>query len=137
MGCPEVNFLLDTHILIWWFQGASDLPSRYKQLLVDAEQKESPIGISIISLWEIALLQSRGRVRFSISLDHWFSELEVSPWIHILPLKSSIILESTRLGETFHKDPADRMIVATARCENLKLLSVDEKICQSGLAIIA
>lgn len=131
-----MRFLLDTHVLVWWYQASPDLPDSYKQLLMSAEKGNEPVGVSIISLWEIALLESRGRIRFSASVDQWFLSLEKSSWLHILPLKSSIVLESTRLGEEFHKDPADRMIVATARCEKLKLLTVDEKICKSGLVAI-
>ncbi len=131
-----MKYLLDTHILIWWYLGSPELSEAYRQLLETLEKKGEEVGVSIISLWEISLLQARGKIQLSIALDEWFSDLESNRWIHVLPLSGPIVLESTRLGETFHKDPADRLIVSTARCVNLKLLTKDDKIRTSGSVIV-
>jgi len=134
-----IRVLLDTHILIWWFLGSSDLPTRYREILQHSEatpDSNDVVGISIISYWEIAQLVQRGRVHLPISLDQWFKEIDDNPWFTVFPLDRSVILESTRLGPDFHKDPADRFIVGTARIENLRLMTVDQKINDSKTVAI-
>lgn len=134
------SYLLDTHILIWWYLGSPDLPKRYLEILKELEARESSpgvVGISIISLWEVAQLVDRGRIHVPISLDRWFQEIEESSWLTVFGLSHLTILESVRLGTKFHKDPADRFIVATARMERLKLMTVDQKIIESGVVTIA
>jgi len=85
----------------------------------------------------MSFLTSLGKFKASFSLDHWFQELEDDPVIEILPLTGQIILESTRLGESFHKDPADQLIVATARYHGLRLMTADERIHRSGTVLLA
>jgi PIN domain nuclease of toxin-antitoxin system len=130
-----MRLLLDTHILLWWQLDHPDLPARYRALLDNAEN-ERPC-LSIISIWELAKLESSGRIRVIGSIDNWLEELESNPSLEVLPLSSRIILESTRLGERFHKDPADQLIAATARCHGLKLMTQDERIRRSGTVVIA
>ena len=104
------------------------LPKNYSLFLSRAEEKNEKVHLAMISLWEIAKLLEYGKIKATIALDEWFSELARDPLIEILPLTPQIILESTRLGSAFHKDPADQIIVATARCHELKLLTCDERI---------
>ena len=132
-----MKYLLDTHILVWWYLNSNQLKKSYLALIDECEKNSEPVAISIISLWEIAYLASKGKINFSYSIDRWFSELDKDTWLQILPLTGSIILESTRLGKNFHKDPADRLIVATARQEGLKLLTADKKIIDSGSVVVA
>lgn len=132
-----MKYLLDTHILIWWCLDLQNLSQKYRDLLNESENVGEPFGLSIISLWEISKLVSSKKFLIHFSLDEWFCELEEHSKLAILPLSSHIILESTRLGTAFHKDPADQLIAATARCHGLRLLTADEKIIESGVVSIA
>ncbi len=137
MGCAEVKYLLDTHILVWWFLDHPDLPKKYAELLDSLESQANEVSVSVISLWEIAKLVQRGKITASISIDDWLAQLESDPWIQIIPLESKIISESMRLPETFPSDPADQIIAATARCRQLQLLTCDKRIIQSKIVAIA
>lgn len=128
---------MDTHVLLWWFEDSEKLSTEYRDLLLHCEQNDDPLGLSIISLWEISKLSSLGKIRTSFSLDRWFNELENDPLIHIFPLSGAIILESLRLGTSFPKDPADQLIVAAARFHHLRLLTADERIRDSRTVIVA
>lgn len=131
-----MKYLLDTHILIWWAVDQSKLPKKYHTILQDLESEEARAGISVMSLWEISKLVQYEKLRFSFSLDQWFADIEEHPRLQVLPLNSRIILEATRLGPHFHKDPADQLITATARTHGLQLLTMDEKIISSGIVSI-
>ncbi len=128
--------LLDTHILLWWHLNFPKLGEKRFGILEKLESKKENVWISIISFWEIAKLASLGRMSSLLSLDELFKELEEHPFVKVLPLTSAIILESIRLGPNFHKDPADQLIVATARVHGLRLMTMDEKIIDSGLVAI-
>lgn len=132
-----MNLLLDTHILLWWFSDSSELPKRYGALLDEEEKKGSPVGLSIMSLWEIAKLVEAGRISFAYSVDRWLEELSQDSFIQVLPLNHHIILDSSRLGKNFHRDPVDQLITATARYSRLRLMTVDERIVKSDAVRIA
>lgn len=132
-----MRLLLDTHILIWWQLDRPELTAKYRAILENAEAEQEKFCLSVISLWEIAKLESSKRIQVLGSIDTWLEELESHSLIEILPLNSRIILESTRLGDRFHKDPADQLIAATARCHGLKLVTADERIRSSGVVAIA
>lgn len=128
-----MKYLLDTHVLLWWFiDNSKQAPAHQK--IIDSETKNrNPLGVSVITLWEIAKLTETGKLSLSFSLDKWFSDLEQLAEIQILPLNNQIILDSTRLGAKFHKDPADQLIAACARVHALTLLTRDSRIIKSGL----
>ena len=96
-----------------------------------------PPWASARSLWEIAKLVERGRLELTQSVDDSLEQLETSALFAILPLTGRVALESTRLGGRFHSDPIDQLIVATARCHGLTLLTVDERIIESGVVAVA
>lgn len=127
--------LLDTHVLLWWYLDDPQLPQAMALKLAEAEKK-SGFALSVISLWEIAKLVEVKRVHPEFSLDEWFDELEADPKIWLIPLDAHIVLESTRLGPSFHRDPADQLIAATARCKNLRLLTADERIRRSSVVAL-
>ena len=132
-----MKYLLDTHILLWWVLDSPQLPVAYASKLDALEKAGQPVNISVISLWEIAKLVSLKRLDTSLSLDHWFDELERDSAVHVLPLNGAVILESSRLGNAFPKDPADQLIVATARHHGMQLMTVDEGIIKSGKVLVA
>lgn len=126
-----MKYVLDTHILLWWYLNQPELPQKYRELLIDLEKKEKEVGISVITLWEIATLVANNKYKSILSLDKWFEELEEDDMVKILPLNRHIILDSKRLGKDFPKDPADQLITATARYHGVPLLTVDERIIKA------
>lgn len=122
------GILLDTHILIWWRLDSRRLSRNQARRLEDLERRQNPMAISAITLWEIAVLSARGRIEIAQPLDVWLEELEGHPLIDVLPLTARIAAESVRLGPGFHNDPADQIIVATARLHGLPLMTADERI---------
>lgn len=124
---------MDTHILIWWVHDElGKLSKAQGRVLSQIERNREPIGMSAITLWEVAMLMERGRLSSTTSLDHMLDQLESHPLLTVLPLTTRIAAESVRLGEGFHRDPADQIIVATARHHSLTLLTADERIRKWG-----
>jgi PIN domain nuclease of toxin-antitoxin system len=132
-----VKYLLDTLVMIWWLTDDRKLSREHAKLLERSERSGTAVGLSAISLWEIAKLVERGRIELTQSVDESFEQLETSAFISILPLTGRVAIESTRLGARFHADPIDQLIVATARCQGLTLLTVDERIVESGVVAVA
>jgi len=127
---PEI--LLDTHIFIWWRLDSSLLGRSQVRRLKDLENRQRPIAISAITVWEIAMLAARGRIEIAEPPDVWLEEIERHPLIEVLSLTARIAAESVRLGPDFHNDPADQIIVATARIHGLPLMTADERIHKWG-----
>lgn len=129
--------LLDTHILIWWLLDPSKLSRAQSHLLTDLEQRGEHFGISSVTLWELAKMVEHGRLKIDQPLDLWLQEVEEHPLITVHPITAKIAAESVQLGRGFHKDPADQIIVATARCLGLKLITSDERIRKWGNVVFA
>jgi PIN domain nuclease of toxin-antitoxin system len=117
--------VLDTHIWIWWVDEAPKLSSANLEII--QTHQGSGLGISIISCWEIAKLVEKGRLSFDCSIDEWLELALAYPGIELIDLSLPIVLQSTRL-EGFHSDPADQIIIATAKVLTVSLLSQDTKI---------
>ncbi len=98
------------------------------QLEIIEANEDGEIGISAISLWEIAKLVENQRLELPIPLEKWFKQALSYPGVQIVELTPEIATESTRLPGEFHKDPADQIIVATARVMKCKLVTSDERI---------
>jgi PIN domain nuclease of toxin-antitoxin system len=118
--------VLDTHIFVWWIQQSSQLTKKQKQIL--QENEPNGLGISVISCWEIAKAVELGRLELPLSLEQWFDTALAYPGIQLLDFTPQIAIESTRLPGKFHRDPADQIIVATARIFDCQLLTADGKI---------
>jgi PIN domain nuclease of toxin-antitoxin system len=116
---------LDTHIWLWWVDSSSRLTARLEQLIL--EHQVSQLGVSIFSCWEVAKLVEKNRVELSYPVDEWLNYAIAYPGVQLLLLTLPIIVQSTQLAG-FHNDPADQIIVATAKVHNCPLLTVDEKI---------
>ncbi|UWN48999.1 Ribonuclease VapC22 [Alcanivorax sp. ALC70] len=86
------------------------------------------ILISSISAWEVAMLVGRGRLTLTMNVDDWLETVGRIPGVRFVPVDNQIGVESTRLPGDFHKDPADRLIVALARHLNIPLVTADQKI---------
>ena len=116
--------VLDTHIWIWWVSGSNQLHPKHMAAINNA----GLLYINTISCWEVAKLVELNRLVLSIDVLNWLQIALTYPKVQLIPLTPEIIVESTRLPGTFHKDPADQLIVATARILNCPVLTVDAKI---------
>ena len=131
-----MKYLLDTHVAIWWLIEDRRLSKEHARVIDRAERSGQAVGLSAISLWEIAKLVERGRLELTQSIDDCLTQLESSAALNIVPLTSSIAIESTRLGARFHSDPTDQLIAATARCHGLALLTADQRIIDSRVVSV-
>ena len=118
--------MLDTHIWVFWVHGDPRLSADHLKLITANEQ--SGLGISAISCWEVAKLVERGRLTLPCGLQEWFDQALAYPGVTLLELTPEIAIESTQLPGTFHRDPADQIIVATARIQQCPLLTRDSNI---------
>lgn len=116
--------ILDTHIWIWWVDGGP-LPPNYSAL-IQAESANG-LGVCAISCWEVAKLVELGRLQLTIPVDQWLTHALQTP-VQLLPLSPEVAVGATQLPGTFHRDPADQLIVATARLYDCPLLTVDRLI---------
>ena len=124
--------LLDTHILLWWHGDRGRL-SREQQDVIAAAGADSPLEVSDISLWEAAMLYSSGRIRLTIPLREWLDKAVAAPLVRRHGISPAVAAELASLPESFHRDPADRILVATARVLGATLLTRDRRIAEAEL----
>lgn len=127
-----MRHLLDTHVLVWWLQGSDRISAEQRKAL-DAASEDAPLLVSDISLWEIATLHSLGRIRFDLPLRDWLDAAVAPPLVRRVDISPPVAAEVATLPDSFHRDPADRILVATARVWNASLLTSDQKIVGAGL----
>lgn len=120
--------VLDTHAVLWWANGERVQLSAAAASAIDAEMNGGQILVSSMSAWELAMLVERGRVALSMDIASWLNTLNRIDAVQMVPVDSEIAVKSVQLPGDFHKDPADRIIVATARKFAAPLVSADEKI---------
>jgi PIN domain nuclease of toxin-antitoxin system len=124
------RLLLDTHIVVRWLTDARKLSREQSRVLESAVRQAEPVALSAISLLEIAVLGSAGKLGLKVDLAELFEDLQ-SPVFQVLPLTYEIAAEVVSLGGL--RDPADRAIVATARVARLRLVTSDQRIIDSKL----
>jgi PIN domain nuclease of toxin-antitoxin system len=124
--------LLDTHVLLWWLEGGKRL-SRQQKRIIDRSDPDSPLAVSDISLWEIVTLYELGRIKLRMALRDWLEAAVAPPLVQRVAISPALAAEVALLPPTCHRDPADRIIVATARVHGLPLLTSDERIADAGL----
>lgn len=119
--------VLDTHALVWWVTRDPTLSKKAKAA-IERELAGGEIAISAISAWEIAMLVEREKLVLSMDVANWLAAVSDIEAVRFIPIDPEIAVRSVELPGEFHKDPADRMIVATARKFSAPLVSKDEKI---------
>ncbi len=124
--------LLDTHVLLWWL-GDRDRLSRDQRRVVGSADADAPLLVSDISLWEVAMLHSLGRIRLTIPLREWLGKAVAPPLVRRHGISPAIAAEVASLPDSFHRDPADRILVATARVLGATLLTQDRRIVDAAL----
>jgi PIN domain nuclease of toxin-antitoxin system len=120
--------VLDTHVWVWWVHATAQLTPANLQRL-DAAVPEG-LGVSIISCWEVAKLVEYGRLQLPCDVEQWLQQGLAYPGVQLLDLTPRIVVESTRLPAPFHRDPADQLIVATARVHGAPVTTADNKILE-------
>ncbi len=120
--------VLDTHILLWWASGDGSLPDAARKAIGQALDNGDEIVISAISAWEIAMLIDKGRLVLGMDVEDWIAHATRLEGVRFRPVDAEIGVKATLLPGTFHSDPADRMIVATARKLNAPLITADRKV---------
>lgn len=131
MSKSEKGILLDTHTWIWLFSGSKEISNATIDRINEAGKK-GKVFISVISVWELSMLVAKNRISLSKSIHQWVEASFSQPGVNLALLTPKIAIESSFLPGDFHGDPADRIIVATARSEDLVLLTRDKKILNYG-----
>lgn len=124
--------ILDTHVWIWLMEGMKGVLSAGAIRQIEAAAAGSGLAVAAISVWELAMLEAKGRVTLSRSIDEWTRTALTGPGLQLVDLSPGIAIDSTRLPGALHGDPADRMIVATARATGGRLATCDERILEYG-----
>ena len=125
--------LLDTHALVWLLDGNERLGEKSRTLIQQSAQADS-LYVSAITPWEIAMLINKGRLTLVQEIGEWLRIAISMPGIRMAPLSIDASVASTRLPGAFHSDPADRIIVATARHLGAILVTEDKLILEYGKA---
>ena len=119
--------VLDTHVLVWAVEGDRRLGTNARAAIEAAERAQA-IGISAVTPWEIALLAERNRLRLVQEVGTWIEAVLALPGMRLMPIEPTVALDSVRLPGPFHADPADRLIIATARHSGARLVTADGTI---------
>lgn len=124
------TYILDTHILLWWLEDGGRLSVKCKRIISSATA-DHPLIVCDISLWEIATLFELERISLAIPLQEWLQRATAPPLVRVYPITPAVAAEVASLPADFHRDPADRIIVATTRLIGATLLTGDERIWKS------
>jgi len=124
--------LLDTHTWIWLMNGEEPLKSSPARQQIEQAVGPDRMRVSVISVWEVGLLVPKNRISLSMGCDEWVRQALSAPGVSLAPLTPEIALASSHLPGEFHGDPADRIIVATARQIRATLVTRDSQIIQYG-----
>jgi PIN domain nuclease of toxin-antitoxin system len=124
------RFLLDTHIVVRWLSDPKRLTREQTRVLERAAHQSSHVGVSAITLLEVAALFAGGRIQGSMAA--LFDRLQSDPIFVLLPITIDIATEVATMGGPL-SDPADRAILATARVHRLRLITSNERIVASHL----
>ena len=119
---------LDTHALVWWLSRNSQLSTRARRLIDKESKTPDNLCVSSVSIWEIAMLVAKGRLVLRVNLEDWIAQAERVEAIQFVPVNNRIALRATQLPEPLHKDPADRIIIATTMELGCRLVTGDRKI---------
>ena len=119
--------LLDTHAWVWWATEDQRLSRKARSAIVKAQGAQD-VWLSPISIWEVAKKVEKKQLVLDRPLDQWLDAATAMPGLHLAELTRPILVESCRLPTPFPGDPADQIIVATARDDNAVLVTKDRRI---------
>jgi len=127
---PEPAVLLDTHCWVWMQFGEAEKFNRGARTSIERVARAGGLRVSVISVWEVGMLESKGRLQLKMNCAEWVRQALATPGLALVPLTPEIAIESSRLPGQFHGDPADRLLVATARIGGLQLMTKDDRLLE-------
>jgi PIN domain nuclease of toxin-antitoxin system len=119
--------VLDSHAWVWWVSSPDQLSPPARRAIENAIEARA-VHVSCISTWEVALLVANGRLTLTMDVTDWIAHCQGLPFLRFVPVDNAIALGSIRLPEPLHRDPADRLIVATARSLGVPLVTKDTRL---------
>jgi len=126
----EPALLLDTHCWVWMQFGLTEKFTRAAQATIQRAARSGTLTVSVISVWEVGMLESKGRLELNMDCAEWVRQALATPGLALVPLTPEIAVESSRLPGLFHGDPADRILVATARVAGVVLMTKDDRLLE-------
>ena len=126
------TLLIDTHVFVWSMMGQAHRLGKSARKVIEETAHGDNRAIAAITVWEIAMLSAKGRLSFNLPVADWIEQATARTATRIVPLSIPMAVESTSLPGVFHGDPADRMIVATARHLDATLITADRAILAYG-----
>jgi len=130
-----LKVILDTHVWVWWLLPDSPLSARERRALDDIAADKG-ILLPAVCQWEAQMLHSKGRIELPVPFATWLRRAAGTDMLTVLSLNADVVIAVDDLPGTFHGDPADRIIVASARAHDLPLATHDEAIRKSRLVKI-
>ncbi len=121
--------LIDTHIWLWWIGGLPQLKEKYHRAL---RQLPSPPMLSVISLWEVSLLVETSKIGLAPTPKQWMARATRSDAVQLVQITTAVAEELLSLPPGLPRDPADRIITATARALHVPVLTMDRRLLRSG-----
>lgn len=129
----DPGVVLDTHVLVWLLAGDERIRPVVRQAVENASFAGG-VHVCAISLWEVAMLVAKERLTLLRDVGDWIDDVVAHPGLTVVPLAPEIAVASTRLPGEIHRDPADRIIVATARTLGARLVTADRALLEYGSA---
>jgi PIN domain nuclease of toxin-antitoxin system len=127
--------LLDTHIWLWWLLGDGNLNNMQRREL-DRLASDNSLSISWATIWETEMLERKGRIQLLPDFQSWIKLATRQDVVTVLPVDIELVIVQHRLPETFHPDPADRLITATSLLSGFPLYTRDQRIRESEICEI-
>jgi len=122
------KILLDTHVWVWICEN-KNISNQFKELIAKHHSTDS-LYLSPISFWELGMLVKKGRLQVTMDCFEWVKK--ASAGLRIVPISAQIAIHSSYLIGEMHKDPADRLLVATATLRKMAFATADEKLLLYG-----
>lgn len=119
--------LIDTHAWVWWVTADRRL-SRTARRVIEQGLAGDALLLSLMSVWEVAKKVEKRQLVLDRPIEAWLDSATLRPGLHCVEITRPILIESCRLPQPFHGDPADQIIVATAREREATLVSKDQKV---------
>lgn len=122
-----MSVLLDTHVWLWWLLASARL-SACERSALDRLASRGALRVAAVSLWEAQMLRAKGRLTLHGPFDIWIRDAAAPGVVKVVPLDVEVVAELDSLPVSFHGDPVDRLIVATARAHRIPLATHDRAI---------
>lgn len=132
MTSPAPLLLLDTHVWLWFALGDASRLTAPVRKKIEIATHGGKLTVSSISVWEIGMLETKGRIVLSLPCEKWITAALELPGLRLIGLEPEIAVASSRLPGELHGDPVDRILAATARAHNATLATADERLVSYG-----